>query len=71
MISGKSNQKITNEGGNNLEPHGEKRKKTYFIDENHILKYVHKKFGETTIMTESPEERKRTVNQGNHSVRQV
>ena len=71
MIAGKCDQKNTHIGCNNLQPHGVKRKKTYFIDENHILKYVHKKFGETTIMTESPEERKRTVNQGNHSARQV
>ena len=67
MIAGKSEQQKTN----NLEPHGVKRKKTYFIDENLILKYVHKKFGETTIMTEFTKERKNTLNQGNHSIRQV
>ena len=71
MIAGKIEQKKTDIGCNNLEPHGVKRKKTYFIDENLILKYVHKKFGETTIMTELSEERKNALNQGNHSIRQV
>ena len=68
MIAGKSDQKNTNIGCNNLEQHGVKRKKTYFIDDNLILKYVHKKFGETTVMTELSEERKKTLF---HSIRQV
>jgi hypothetical protein len=55
----------------NPAPQGFSRRKTYFTDENLILKYVHKKFGVTTISTQIIEDKQNLIQEANRNHRQV